>query len=116
MITEFARLTISPDGSAEFEAAVESVVHIFRAAPGCLGMALDREIENPAHYLLVVQWESIEAHVDDFRNSIGFREWRNVVSPFFTAQPTVIHSQSISRYFDARKCATIPDASKMGSE
>jgi quinol monooxygenase YgiN len=99
MITEIATITIDPARAAEFEAAVASAVPHFRAAEGCHGMALERVIEDPARYHLVVKWDSVLHHTVKFRESEGFRAWRALVGSFFAAPPVVIHTTVIARHF-----------------
>jgi quinol monooxygenase YgiN len=99
MIFETARITIDPDQAEAFEEAVSSCQPLFRSAKGCHGMALEREIENPSHYLLRVVWESVEDHMDGFRSSDAFQSWRKAVGPFFAQPPHVIHSRTISTFF-----------------
>lgn len=91
MIHEIATLTIDPAKAAEFEAAVAAARPHFEAAKGFLSFALDRSIETPGRYHLVIGWESVEAHMVDFRESDGFQAWRALASPFFTAPPSVEH-------------------------
>lgn len=91
MIHELATLTIDPARAADFEAAVIEARPHFEAAKGFVSFALHRSIENPERYHLVVGWESVEAHMVDFRESEGFQVWRALASPFFTAPPSVEH-------------------------
>ena len=42
-------------------------------------------------YLLFVRWESVEAHMVDFRESPEFQVWRKAVGDYFAAPPTVEH-------------------------
>lgn len=91
MIHEIATLTIDPARAAEFEAAVTQARPHFEAAGGFVSFALRRSIESPERYHLVVGWESVEAHMVDFRESEGFQAWRALASPFFTAPPSVEH-------------------------
>lgn len=91
MIHELATLTIDPARAADFEAAVAEARPHFEAAKGFVSFALHRSIENPERYHLVVGWESVEAHMVDFRESEGFQVWRSLASPFFTAPPSVEH-------------------------
>jgi len=99
MITEIALLTIDPSKSAAFEAAVAQAAPAFRGAEGCHGMALERVIEDPSRYRLVVQWDSVEHHMVTFRASPAFQTWRGLAGPFFTAPPAVEHSQVVGTYF-----------------
>ena len=91
MIHEIATLTIDPTRAAEFETAVREARPHFEAAKGFVSFALERTIEAPEKYLLMVGWDSVEAHMVDFRESDGFQAWRALASPFFTAPPSVEH-------------------------
>lgn len=76
MINEIAILTIDPANASAFEAAVAEAAPLFKSAQGCHGMALERGIEDPAQYRLLVRWESIDHHMIAFRNSESFKHWR----------------------------------------
>lgn len=91
MIHELATLTIDPARAGEFEAAVAAAIPHFQAAKGFVSVALERSIEAPERYRLVVGWESVEAHMVDFRQSEGFQAWRSLAGPFFVSPPTVEH-------------------------
>jgi quinol monooxygenase YgiN len=99
MITEIAHLRIDPARAAEFEQAVERAAPLFRAAEGCHGMALERGIEDPAHYQLRVEWESVDHHMVTFRESDGFRQWRALVGEFFVEAPVVEHSRAVGKFY-----------------
>ncbi len=91
MIHEIATLTIDPARGAEFEAAVAEARPHFEAAKGFVSFALHRSVEKPERYHLVVGWESVEAHMVDFRESEGFQAWRALAGPFFVGTPSVEH-------------------------
>lgn len=95
MIREIATLTIDPTHADAFHAAVAEARPLFLAAPGCSGMTLERVIEDPASYRLIVLWDTLEAHTVAFRGSAAFQEWRALAGPFFTAPPVVIHTQAV---------------------
>lgn len=99
MIHEIARIEIDPNESKGFEAAVADAVDAFRAADGCHSLELKRCIENPAVYLLVVGWESVEHHTEGFRQSEGFRRWRELAGPYFVRPPEVEHVSTVSAGF-----------------
>lgn len=106
MILEIATLTIDPARAVEFEAAVARAVQHFRNAEGCHGMTLERVIEDPSRYQLVVQWETVEHHTVKFRGSAGFRAWREHAGPFFAAPPIVIHTATVAVHFQRARGAT----------
>jgi quinol monooxygenase YgiN len=99
MITEIAQIRIDPARATDFEAAVANAAAVFKAADGCRGMRLERGIENPAKYRLVVRWDSVEHHMVSFRNSDGFQTWRALAGPFFIDPPEVDHSECVGAYF-----------------
>lgn len=92
MILEVATLDITPGQNAEFEAAFQrGAVHI-KAAKGCRSVSLRRCVEKDNRYLLQVEWDTLENHTVDFRNSEAFQKgWRANVGPFFSGTPTVEH-------------------------
>lgn len=95
MILEIAELTITPGSQQPFEEAVQRAVHLFKRAKGCVSMRLERSIENPAMYLLVVGWETVEDHTVGFRGSEDFQQWRSLVGDYFAAAPKVQHTETV---------------------
>lgn len=96
MITEIAFLTIDPADAGPFEAAVAQAMPVIRAAEGNRGVALERVIEDPSQYRLMVRWDSVEHHMVTFRNSAGFQAWRALAGPYFTVTPHVEHTQAVT--------------------
>ena len=91
MIVEHALITVRPGSHAEFEAAITRAREVIAAAPGFRSFALHRGIESPDRYLLLVGWETLEAHTTGFRESPAFAEWRSHIGPFFDGPPEVDH-------------------------
>ncbi len=69
MILEVAHLQIIPGNATDFEQAFARAQHIISAMPGYLGHQLQRALDDPHHYLLLVQWERLEDHTRGFRGS-----------------------------------------------
>jgi quinol monooxygenase YgiN len=95
MILEIAQIDIKPGSEAEFEAAVQQAVPLFKRAKGCRAMTLARSAEKPSRYRLFVQWETLENHIVDFRESADFQEWRKLVGPTFATPPDVEHVREV---------------------
>ncbi len=55
-------------------------------------MELQRSVEIPTRYRLMVRWETLENHTVDFRESADFPAWRALVSEHFAAPPQVEHT------------------------
>jgi heme-degrading monooxygenase HmoA len=98
MIHEVAEITVKPGEEADFENGVAQAAPLFLRAKGCHGLNLQRVVENPSVYRLLVQWETIEHHTMDFRNSDDFQEWRRLVGPFFANPPVVTHTVVTATY------------------
>jgi len=96
MIMEIAQIDVKPGMEAEFEAGVTKAAPLFKRAKGCTGMTLQRSHEKPARYRLFVQWETLENHTVDFRQSPAFQDWRALVGPYFSGPPAVEHFSLVS--------------------
>jgi heme-degrading monooxygenase HmoA len=99
MITEMAELLIKPGSEQQFEAALAQAVPLFQRARGCRSMRVERGIENPDAYLLLVDWETLEDHEVHFRQSADFQEWRRLVGDYFAAPPKVVHTRTVLNGF-----------------
>lgn len=95
MVWEVAELTIKPGWETAFEAAAAKAKPLFEKAEGCSGMQIQRSVEWPNRYLLVVEWATVEHHTVKFRNSPDFQEWRRLVGDHFAAPPAVQHTQKV---------------------
>jgi heme-degrading monooxygenase HmoA len=63
MITEISLMKIDPEKSDAFEKmAAEITPTTLRKQKGYISDKLFRAIEHPEDYVLVVEWESVEAH------------------------------------------------------
>lgn len=99
MFLEIAQIEVKPGSEADFEAGVAKAAPLFRRAKGCRAMELQRSVEFPSRYRLVVTWETVENHMVDFRNSEDFQAWRGLVGAFFAAPPAVEHTHQVLKAF-----------------
>lgn len=90
-VVEHAELTITPGREAEFETAFKRGEEAIAKSPGYRWSRLLRQVEDPGCYLLLVGWETLEAHTVEFRGSALFPQWRAAVGGFFAAPPRVTH-------------------------
>ena len=91
MILESAVLEVRPDATDAFEVAFAEAQHIIAAMPGYLSHDLLKCLENHHRYLLLVRWETLEAHTEGFRNSAEYQRWRELLHHFYEPFPTVEH-------------------------
>jgi heme-degrading monooxygenase HmoA len=92
MILEHADIRILAGKQAEFDAAIErGVATVIAKAKGYRGHKVQKGIESPDRYILMIYWDTVENHTQDFRGSPAFQDWRAIVGPFFAAAPVVEH-------------------------
>jgi heme-degrading monooxygenase HmoA len=95
LILEVAMLEVLPDRTGEFERAFAEASAIVSAAPGFLSHELQRCIEKPGRYVLLVRWKTLEDHTEGFRGSAGYAEWRRRLHHFYAPFPTVEHFETV---------------------
>ncbi|MGW5153265.1 antibiotic biosynthesis monooxygenase family protein [Rhodococcus koreensis] len=98
MVRELAQIDVDAGTADSFEAAVGRAVALFDATAGCTGIRLHRSVEVPNRYWLVVEWGTIDQHIE-FRNSPTFGHWRALVGEFFAASPVVEHLDQVALGF-----------------
>ena len=54
------------------------------------------ETMDRATFLLLVEWETIEAHTEGFRNSEAYQEWRALLHHFYDPFPVVEHFETVA--------------------
>ncbi|MFE6257506.1 antibiotic biosynthesis monooxygenase family protein [Agromyces sp. NPDC057865] len=97
MILEHAILPVVPGRETDFEAAFAEAKPIIASMPGFVDLTLSRSIETPSAYLLLVHWESVEAHEQGFRGSPEYERWRALLHGFYEPFPVVEHFAEIAR-------------------
>ncbi len=95
MIVEHAEFSIAEADSEKFEAAYAQARELLAQTEGFLWARLHRGLERPESYLLLVGWESLEAHNVGFRESERFPQWRALIGPYFAADPKVEHYREV---------------------
>ena len=96
MILESAALEVMPGQTQAFEAAFRRAQRILAASPGYLSHELQRCIERPNRYLLLVRWRTLEDHTEGFRQSEPYQEWKRLLHHFYDPFPTVEHYEPVA--------------------
>jgi len=95
MIVEHAEFTVADADAEQFEAAYAEGRKLLEHTEGFHWAHMHRGVERPGSYLLLVGWESLEAHNVNFRESERFPKWRALVGPYFAAEPKVEHYREV---------------------
>lgn len=91
MILEAATLNVKAGQESDFEAAFKQASPIIASMKGYISHELQRCIEVPNKYLLLVKWETLEDHTVGFRTSAEYQEWRKLLHHFYDPFPMVEH-------------------------
>ena len=94
MILEHALFAVKEGQSKAFEAAFAQARKHIESAQGCRKVEMRACIERADNYLLLVLWDSVEAHTKGFRESDAFVQWRAILGPLFAAPPEVHHYEA----------------------
>ena len=95
MVLEHAVLEVVPAREEEFERAFREASSIIAAMGGCQSVRLERCIERPSRYLLLVEWDRLEDHTVGFRGSPEYERWRALLHHFYDPFPTVEHYETV---------------------
>ena len=92
MILELADIRIQPGQQAAFDEAIQRGIRtVISQAKGFKGFKVNKGVESPERYVLMIFWESLQDHTVAFREGALFPQWRAIVGPFFAGPPTVEH-------------------------
>ena len=95
MITEHALLDVVPGRELEFVGAMQRAKSLIAASPGFVSLRVERCLERPSRFLLLVEWECLEDHTEGFRQSPTYEEWRAALHHFYDPFPVVEHFEAI---------------------
>lgn len=98
MILEVAILDVIPGREEELQAVFTIASPIIASIPGYLSHQLQHCVEKPNRFLLLVNWETLEAHTVGFRGSERYQEWKKLLHHFYDPFPIVEHYQLIESH------------------
>ena len=89
MVLEVALFDVTDP--AGFEAAYQEGRALIEGTDGCRSVRMTHGVESPNRFVLLVEWDSVEAHETNFRATDDFGRWRGLVGPYFATPPLVEH-------------------------
>ncbi len=93
MVTEIAIFTALQGKENDLGQGFIRGLEFIRQHPECISANATRCVEEPARYMISVVWTSLEAHMNDFRNSALFGQWRNEIKGLYKGNPELHHYQ-----------------------
>ena len=91
MVLEVALIDVRPGEEDAFAAAYRVAHATLAGTPGCRSIRMTRGIESSSRFVLLVEWDSVEAHHDNFRRTERFTIWRGHIGSYFAHPPLVEH-------------------------
>lgn len=83
MLVEYTRYKVAEGQGDTLEEAYQRAQSALIASPHCLSHELSRCSEEPDSYILRIEWDSLEGHLEGFRKSPEFKTFFGHVRPFF---------------------------------
>ncbi len=91
MVLEAAVLNVRVGQEVAFEEAFRKARNIIASSRGYNGHQLHRCLEKPNQYILLVRWDRLEDHIEGFRQSAAYAEWKRLLHHFYDPFPSVEH-------------------------
>jgi heme-degrading monooxygenase HmoA len=95
MILEHAILSVRSGSESDFEEAFQMARPLISRQPGFCSLSISHSIESPNLYLLLVEWDSVEAHTEGFRGSADYERWKELLHHFYDPFPVVEHFTTV---------------------
>lgn len=95
MILEVAILNVKAGRELDFEAAFAQAEPIIASIDGYVAHELQRCLETTGRYILLVRWETLEAHTQTFRQSPAYQDWKRLLHHFYDPFPVVEHYEAL---------------------
>ncbi|MES2808976.1 MAG: antibiotic biosynthesis monooxygenase [Bacteroidota bacterium] len=95
MILEAVIFNVIPGREIQFEQDFAIAGQYISAIRGYIKHSISRCIEQPNQYLLLVEWETLEAHTIGFRESVEYLEWKRLLHHYYDPFPVVQHYQVV---------------------
>jgi heme-degrading monooxygenase HmoA len=95
VITEHALLEVIPGQEDAFLEAMDKARAHIAGSPGFVSLRVERGVERPCCFLLLVEWDRLEDHTEGFRGSAAYQEWRGALHHFYDPFPVVEHFEAV---------------------
>jgi truncated hemoglobin YjbI/quinol monooxygenase YgiN len=82
MIVEYIRYAVDPGRAGAFRTAYLEAAAILQADPRCLAYEISQGLEEPTRFVVRIEWDSVEGHLEGFRKDPAFADFFALVRPF----------------------------------
>lgn len=95
MIVEIIRYNISPESTKAFVQAYHEAGTYLKRSQHCLSYEIVQGVEEPGHFIVRIEWDSMEGHMQGFRSGPDFQPFFDLVRPYFQEIQEMKHYQVI---------------------
>jgi len=96
VILEVAILDVKPNLEKEFEKSFQEAESIIITMNGYISHQLSRCLERSNRYILLVNWNTLEDHVEGFRESPEYQQWKKLLHHYYEPFPNVEHYEYVT--------------------
>ena len=96
MITRIVKLEFQADKTQHFLDFFDTIKHVVNEFPGCYGMKLYQDIDQPHIIMTYSHWDHLDS-LNAYRDSEQFGQIWPRIKPWFSAKP---EAWSVNAYFD----------------
>ena len=87
MVLEVTLIDTLPGRADDFLNAYQLARPMIAGATGCRSVRLKRGVESANRFLLLVEWDSMEANEHNFRRTERFAQWRALIAGTLAQPP-----------------------------
>lgn len=91
MVVEVVLLKAKSGAAESLREGLRSAQAVIARAVGYRRSVFHRGVEEPDMFLLRIEWESLDAHMRDFRQGPLFPEWRSHFFEYVDGAPKMTH-------------------------
>jgi heme-degrading monooxygenase HmoA len=97
MVTEIARFRAQPGKADELAQGLLGGAEVIKTAKGCQSIRVSRCIEDDSLFMYQIEWVSLDYHVNVFRKSALFAEYRSHINGLFIEPVDMVHFETFSQ-------------------
>jgi heme-degrading monooxygenase HmoA len=84
-----------PEAHDAFQAAIAEAAPLFQRSRGCRSLRLERSVEHPDTYKLVIGWDTLEDHTVHFVASDEVQQFRKLAGGYVAAPTHMEHVHNV---------------------
>jgi heme-degrading monooxygenase HmoA len=96
MIVEIALLTAKPGLQDRVREGLCAARPVIARMPGYLGSVFHQGLEEPESFVLRIEWETLDAYLESFRQIPLLNEWRSHFYHLLQGAPKVMPYETIA--------------------